>query len=186
MIFNLRARASSWFIGLISLWMSNLNVQAPKEGEKKTATEPRLRKRKMLKWVHLFKPFMSGVLCLLFQFSQFVVFFGSFSIGFFFFYFCYCIVFSCVLFFYLRLVAHRFTIISIRLGTYLLCICSPFSFDFCPLLHSLKYIRRCLSHGFRHIIRSLWSIFRCFFLLCFFCSVVSSVFHCILNLFLWV
>lgn len=108
-----------------------------------------------------------------FHFSQFVFFFFVFFS--FFFLFCYCIGFFCCFFFlYLRLVAHRFTIISIRLGTYLLCICSPFLL-ISARCHTHWIIFVVSSRRFRHIIRSLWSIFCCFFFFFFFCSLLFCI-----------
>lgn len=129
---------------------------------------------------------MSGVLCLLFHFSQFVFLFSY--LCFFFIFFCYCIVLFCsvrLCYFFVRLVAHRFTIISIRLGTYLLCICLPF----------LLISARCHTHRSRRFepwIQTHNSFtlvnFSVVFLCC--CIVSFSVvfflfFLLLLNLFLW-
>lgn len=140
----------------------------------------RKRQSQMFNWVHLFKSFMSGVLCLLFHFFffRFVFFFAPLLL------LC-CLLCLFVFIFVFVVVVAFFTSCGSSIchhqhstGHVFIMHMLAFSFDFCPLPHSTTFIDcdsyRFWAHDFIHFSRifSLLSSIVFFFCILFFLNLL--------------
>lgn len=159
------ARAHSWFIGLILYFSNSI----------RSYTSNCLQPIHLLIWflVNLFLPFLSGVLCLLFH----VFFFQPFVVLYFVrYYLCvawtFCVGLLQNVLWLIDSPLSQFNVGSAFIMHMLAC-----SLDFLPVYHSI----RCMfivNREFRRIIRSFWSVFRCWYKYIFFLFFFRASFLC--------